>query len=92
MLVWCRLVNAVALAVWIGLKLAGLEQEHSHLPHIEVDKVLGLMCDIRAKVPSYNAMPRGIVLLIKFLLDVCSYVLFNVEFFHGLHALKKKDR
>lgn len=45
-LVWCRLVNTVVCAVWLELRLARLEQEHSHLPHIEVDKVLGLVCDI----------------------------------------------
>ena len=77
-------------AGWVDL--ARLEQKHSHLPHVEVDKVLGLMCDIRAKVPSHNAMPRGVVLLVKFFLDVCSYVFFNVEFIHGLWAIKKKDR
>lgn len=55
--------------------LARLEEKNCHLPKIEIDKVPGLMSDIRAKVPSYNAVPGWVVLLVKLFLDVSSYVL-----------------
>uniref|UniRef100_A0A3Q3N1N5 Uncharacterized protein n=1 Tax=Mastacembelus armatus TaxID=205130 RepID=A0A3Q3N1N5_9TELE len=43
--------------------------------------MLRLMCHITAKVPPNNAMPCGVVLLVK-LLDV----FLNVVFFHCLHS------
>jgi hypothetical protein len=52
-----------------GLKenSARLEEEDGHLPQIEVDEMLCLMSDVAAEVPSNNAMPCRVVLLVKFL-------------------------
>ena len=62
---------------------AGLEQQHGHLPHVEVDEVLGLMGHVRSKVTAYNAVPSGVVLLVELFFNVGGDVLFDVEFFEG---------
>eukprot|EP00828_Plagiopyla_frontata_P004081 TRINITY_DN1139_c0_g2_i2.p2 TRINITY_DN1139_c0_g2~~TRINITY_DN1139_c0_g2_i2.p2 ORF type:complete len:118 (-),score=8.94 TRINITY_DN1139_c0_g2_i2:46-399(-) len=46
--------------------------------------MLGFMGNIRAKIPSNNAMPRGVILLIKFFLNESCNIFFNIEFFKGL--------
>lgn len=49
------------------MALARLEQKNSDLAEVEVDEVLGLMSHVAAKVPAHDAVPRGIVFLVKFL-------------------------
>uniref|UniRef100_A0A3Q2WUG8 Uncharacterized protein n=1 Tax=Haplochromis burtoni TaxID=8153 RepID=A0A3Q2WUG8_HAPBU len=51
--------------------LTRLEQQNSHLTQVEVDEMLRLMCHIAAKVPPNNAVPCGVVLLVKLLLLHC---------------------
>lgn len=46
--------------------------------------MLRLVCNVRAKIPPNNAMPSWVVLLVKFFLDVSSYVFLDVELFHSL--------
>lgn len=42
------------------------------------------MRDVRAKVPADDAVPGGVVLFVKLLLDVRGNVLFDVVLFQGL--------
>jgi hypothetical protein len=54
-----------------------------------------LMGDIGAKIPSYNAVPGGIVLLVKLLLDIGCNVLLYIILFQGLsgtiHSILDKN-
>src|SRR5438105_3759748 len=61
----------------------GFEEKHCHLPHVEVNEVLGLVGDIRSEISSDNTMPGGIILLVELLLDVGGDILLNVELFQG---------
>lgn len=47
--------------------LTRFEQENSHLAQVEVDEVFGFMCHITTEVPPHDAVPGGVVLLIKLL-------------------------
>ena len=49
---------------------AGLEEEDGDLTKVEVDEVLGLVSDIGAEVAAHDAVPGGVVLLVKLLFDV----------------------
>lgn len=57
-----------------------LEQQNGYLSHVEVDEVFGFVSDIGSEVSAYNTMPGGVVLLIKFFLDVRGNIFFDVEF------------
>uniref|UniRef100_A0A8C6JW52 Uncharacterized protein n=1 Tax=Melopsittacus undulatus TaxID=13146 RepID=A0A8C6JW52_MELUD len=50
--------------------LARLEQKNSHLAEVEVDEVLGLVSHVAAEVPPHDAVPGGIVFLVKLLSNV----------------------
>ena len=83
--VWCSfLYTAVLYDDTRMLYLSRLEEKNGNLSQVEVNKMFRLVCDVTAEVPSHNAMPRGVVLLVEFLLDVSGNVFFDVEFFESL--------
>ena len=64
--------------------LTRFEEEDCDLPKVEVDEVLGFMCNIRAEVPADNAVPCWVVLFVEFLLDESGNVFLDVEFLKSL--------
>ena len=48
--------------------------------------MLGLVSDVGTEVAAYDAVPRGVVFLVEFLLDEGGDVLLDVELFEGLGA------
>lgn len=69
------------MAHWVfgtAVLLTGFEQKNGHLTQVEIDEVLGFMCHVTTEVPPHDAVPGGIVLLVKLLLDVGRDVLFYV--------------
>jgi len=48
------------------------------LTEVEVDEMLRLVGDVRSEVSAHDAMPSGIVLLVKLLLDVAGDILLDV--------------
>lgn len=53
--------------------LTRLEQQNSNLAQVEVDEVLGFMCDIGSEVAAHNAMPCRRVLFV----ELCMMILIN---------------
>ena len=62
--------------------LTRFEQKNCYLSKIEIDKVLCFMCHVRTEVTAYNAVPCGVIFLVKFLLDVRSNVLYMSTIIH----------
>uniref|UniRef100_A0A8P0PK86 Dynein light chain n=2 Tax=Canis lupus familiaris TaxID=9615 RepID=A0A8P0PK86_CANLF len=67
------------------------EQKNGHLAQVEVDEVFGFMCHITTEVPPHNAVPGGVVLLVKLLLNmgrnILLYVIFLQCLSHTLHRV-----
>lgn len=63
---------------------ARLEEQDGHLAQVEVNKMLCLVGDVAAEVPPDDAVPGGVILLVKLLLDVGCDVLLYVVLLHGL--------
>lgn len=61
------------------MTLTALEEQNGNLAQVEIDKVTGLVCHIRSKIATNDAMPSRIVFLVKFLFDVSGNVLFVLE-------------
>jgi len=59
------------------------EEQNCHLPHVEIDKVLGLVSNVRTEIAANNTVPCRVVFLVKLLLDICCDILFNVELLQG---------
>jgi len=66
------------------VRLAALEEEDGHLPQVEVDEMPCLVGHVGAKVSAHDAVPGGVVLFVKLLLDVGRNVLLNVVLFQSL--------
>lgn len=47
--------------------LAGFEEENRHLAQVEVNEMLRLMRYVATEVPAHDAVPGGVVFLVKFL-------------------------
>jgi len=52
----------------------------------------GLVGDVGAEVPAHDAVPRGVVLLVKLLLDVRGNVLLYVILLQGLNKKEKLNK
>lgn len=80
---WCYIHHKCH--IWMQVdNLSRLEKEDCYLSKIEIDEMFRLVSDIWPKVPANYAMPSWIVFLVKLFLYKCSYILFDVEFFHCL--------
>jgi hypothetical protein len=53
------------------------------LTHVEVNEVFGFVGDVRSEVSADDAVPCGVVLLVKLFLDVGCDILLNVELLQG---------
>ncbi|KAI4549310.1 hypothetical protein MG293_001640 [Ovis ammon polii] len=65
--------------------LTRFEQGNSHLAQV-VDEVFGFMCHITTEVPPHDAVPGGVVLLVKLLLDMGRNVLLYIILFQCLSS------
>lgn len=70
---WRKEKNSVVRAT----RLSTFEKEDGYLSEVEVDEVPSFVCHVTSEVATNDAMPRGIVLFVKFLLHVGCDVLEN---------------
>jgi len=68
----------------VEICLSALEEEDGYLPQVKVNEMSCFVRHVTSKVASNDAMPRGVVLFVKLLLDKRSNVLFNVVLFERL--------
>lgn len=66
------LLSQSVLYVWSAgvrkfIPSARFEKQNGHLTQVEVNEMLGLMSHVAAKVPSNDAVPGGVVFLVKLL-------------------------
>lgn len=66
--------------------LTRFEQKNGHLAQVEVDEVFGFMCHVTTEVPPHDAVPGGVVLLVKLLLNMGRNVLLYVIFLQRLSS------
>ena len=66
--------------------LTRFEQENGYLAQVEVDEVFGFMCHITTEVPPHDAVPGGVVLLVKLLLDMGRNVVLYIIFLQCLNC------
>lgn len=66
--------------------LTRFEQENGHLTQVEVDEVFGLVCHVATEVPAHDAVPGGVVLLVKLLLDMGRDILLYVVLLQRLSS------
>uniref|UniRef100_A0A8C6FJF3 Dynein light chain n=1 Tax=Moschus moschiferus TaxID=68415 RepID=A0A8C6FJF3_MOSMO len=66
--------------------LTRFEQENGHLVQVEVDEVFGFMCHVTTEVPPHSAVPGGVELLVKLLLDMGHNVLLYIIFLQCLSS------
>lgn len=55
--------------------LTTLEEKDGDLAEVEINEVAGLVRHVGAEVAAHDAVPGGVVLLVKLLLDEGRYVL-----------------
>jgi len=67
-----------------GMTLTALEEQNGNLAQVEIDEVTCLVCHIRSKIATNDAMPSRIVFFVEFLFDISGNVLFDVVFFKCL--------
>ena len=63
-----------------SMLLTRFEQENGYLAQVEVDEVFGFMCHTTTEVPPHDSVTGGVVLLVKFLLDMGRNVLYIILF------------
>ena len=68
-----------------SMLLTGFEQEIGHLAQGEADEVFGFTCHITTEVPPLDAVPDGVVLLVR-LLDVGHDGLLCIILLQGLSS------
>ena len=69
-----------------SMLLTRFEQENGYLAQVEVDEVFGFMCHITTEVPPHDSVTGGVVLLVKFLLDMGRNVLLYIILFQCLSS------
>lgn len=84
--------DAVLVFGWItgclaqSMLLTRFEQENGHLTQVEVDEVFGLVCHVATEVTAHDAVPGGVVLLVKLLLDMGRDILLYVVLLQRLSS------
>ena len=73
---------------FFSLRLTTLEEQDGDLSQVEIDEVLCLVGHVTSEVPSDDAVPGGVVLLVELLLDEGRDVLLNVVLLKSCGAAK----
>ena len=62
------------------MRSARLKQQNGNLTHIEVNKMLSLVSDVRTEVSAYDAVPGRIIFFIKLFFYISCNIFLNIEF------------